>query len=132
MTEGTVNRYVAAVEFDPETFLLEFGGDFVDKELHVLSGLGMIVLELSTKAGAPSQASFPTYPIEWLSADGTVDVDQPIAFQVHRWGPTRLTLIDYNSTDAPHPYRFNVVVTYEGKNYGSDPVIINEPPGWPT
>jgi len=48
---------------------------------------------------------------------------------VQRVGDYHVTLLDFNSATEPLSHRFNVVVAYMGQTYGSDPIIINEPPG---
>lgn len=109
------------------------GEDLINHEIRIKQGISMLVFTLETiPDGSGLEAQFPTYPIEWFvqSSKGTMPVGQPECFQVQFFNEKRCTIVDFNTVlDAEtnkHP--FNVVVAYDGKTYGSDPTIINEPP----
>ena len=126
--------------FDPVEETLTFTGDInlPEHTIKVLPGVNMIVMNLKTRVvtGPESPANalvaeFPTFPVQWINADGK-PIHAPECFQVQWHGAQRFTLVDFNSLwegDTPLHYRFNVLVSYNGKTYGSDPTIINEPPG---
>ncbi len=156
MTEPVLSYHRIDVEFNPEaignpdidifTFTREDGLPLPDKSIKVDPGIGMIIFKLSTKPPADGpppfpQATFQTYPIQWLEAiEGGVNNGAnsgqptltPGMFVVQRIGDNILTLIDYNSNPSDDPFDmhhwFNLVVLYQGQTYGSDPVIVNQPP----
>ncbi|HEV7506290.1 MAG TPA: hypothetical protein VGS07_15400 [Thermoanaerobaculia bacterium] len=114
-----------AVTFDASS--LAISTDIPPSEgLLIPAGITMIVLTLSTINGT-SEAVFQTAPIQWFAADNPfAPADPPALFVIQRHGDKKVTLLDFNS--APDSHRFNIVVAYEGNTYGSDPMIINEPP----
>ena len=131
----TLTNFQLLVEFHPDRIPL--GEDpititspnLIDDQLSVPQGIGMIVFTLVTIGGS-SQASFPTYPIEWFEQNGNqqTPISQPEGFLVQWHNPTHCTIVDFNSAVTSHAHPFNVVAAYEGKTYGSDPTIINDPP----
>lgn len=99
----------------------------------------MIVLNLHTDHTGTSTAKavFQTTPIQWFKTakDGSstgIPAGSPGMFMSQRMGDFTITLIDFNSNQSTAPahqnHHFDLVVAYDGKTYGADPTIINEPP----
>lgn len=138
--DTTTHVYQIDVTFDPVTKLLSWGGamDNTTKVLHVAQGVQLIVFSLQpVNGGIGPQPQFPAYPIEWLGGPGGPMLAPPATFHAQWFNTNRFTLVDYNSTlwegegvtPAGDEHVFNVVVVWEGNTYGSDPTIINDPPG---
>ena len=106
-----------------------------ERTIPIEQGITFLVFHLETAPSeSPLQAHFPTYPIEWFVNEpggGTRTVPQPESFQVQLYNEHRCTIVAYNSAllaeNNEHP--FNVLVFYDGHTYGTDPTIINLPPG---
>lgn len=124
MEIASVYMFNVQVTFDAETRSLSMGGE--DFPLSVPQGIGIISFELTTINGGDTQASFNSNPIQWFASGSPIA--SPGAFLVQWFRPRHFSVIDFNSTIEEQPHPFNVVVSYEGKTYGSDPVIVNEPP----
>ncbi len=97
----------------------------------------MIVFSLGTQEGSEHEAFFQTYPIQWFKTDSegnktNTPLPIPGSFSFERTSDKLLKLFDFNANlsksliDTNH--WFNLVVTYDGKTYGSDPSIVNQPP----
>ena len=122
---------------DPAIPILSFSGSGIklpEKEIVVKPGIGMIVFDLADADGSHN-ARFQTSPIQWLAPPppgmpANIPVTTPDMFMIQRIGDWNLTVLDFNSAPPPDSitHFFNLVVVYEGKTYGSDPKIINEPP----
>ena len=112
----------------PEPVVELSGNDLVNGEIRIQQGMAMIVFVLESPQ---TGVQFPTYPIEWLETDGVQDTAQPGSFLVQRLGADRCLVVDFNAAPGPDVVRhkFNVLVTFSGSTYGSDPTIINDPPG---
>lgn len=136
-----VQTITITVTFDPSKIATEDGPISLDgpftivqppfpqprqKLLSIAQGMSLIVFRLAPIAG-DIQPQFPTYPIEWFGGDGN-PISQPECFDVHWYNPNQCTVIDTNSALVSNPHNFNVVVAYNGRTYGSDPTIVNEPP----
>jgi hypothetical protein len=102
----------------------------------VLSGIGMIVFNLKTTPGF-REASFQTSAVQWFETGPNGEMrDNPVPapgmFWVERSTDQVVRLIDFNSNHSNEvsekTHWFNLVVAYEGKTYGADPSIVNEPP----
>lgn len=99
-------------------------------------GIALIVLNLlTTNQGDGPEAQFPTYPIEWFTPPQVgatflfnTPIAQPDCFQVHWYNPRQCTIVDTNTALATNQHPFNVVVAYKNQTYGTDPVIVNQPP----
>lgn len=128
MQSYPVTVYQIHVTFDVESKQLTFTGDIRDKKINVPQGIHLIHFTLSTisKDREPA-AAFSSYPIQWLGDDGGPIV-QPQCFMGQWCAPHECHLVDFNTAGSYVEHKFNVVVVYEGKTYGSDPTIINEPP----
>jgi|GEM_PF-3208608 len=101
------------------------------KQLLIPQGISLIVFEVVTEPpGSIPEAQFPTYPIEWFTPTEPFNtpIAQPECFQVHWYNPRQCTVVDTNTALFGNQHPFNVVVAYENKTYGSDPVIVNQPP----
>ena len=157
MAELLLNYFSIDVEFLPENIgtsdsLFEFTMDgevLPDKRIIVFPGITMLIFTLRTRppivGPAPPPAVFQTSPIQWFETvregpeaglNSNAPTQTPGMFLVQRLGDTVLTLVDFNSnpfdTDFDKNHWFNLVVTFsDGKTYGSDPVIVNEPPDPP-
>lgn len=98
----------------------------------VEQGITMLVFQAVTlHQGEGPEAQFPTYPIEWFmpnSEGNNTPIAQPECFDVHWYNPRQCTVVDNNTALVQNSHPFNVVIAYNNKTYGSDPVIINEPP----
>lgn len=101
-------------------------------------GLTMIVFTLDTSGDGDAEALFQTTPVQWFETaeDGDATTNPallPGMFMFQRLGDQLVTLLDFNSNPSGGSkdmnHHFNVVVTYDGETYGSDPTIINLPPG---
>jgi hypothetical protein len=143
-----LSRKVIEVTFHPENIgtessIFTFSGDIElpAKTIKIPQGIGMIIFNLltapTTANPAPPPALFQTAPVEWFETtpEGiatNVPKLAPHMFVFQRIGDTTLTLLDFNSnqidTDFDKNHPFNLVITYDGQTYGSDPVIVNEPP----
>jgi hypothetical protein len=141
MSDGLVQMFNILVEFDvamvgtgQQPIKLSSGSFTGDKALEVGQGIGIIVLQLVTlNQGNGPAAQFPTYPIEWFTATGGSPVNTPIAqpenFDVHWLNAGQCTIIDINSALVQNGHPFNVVVAYNNQTFGTDPSIVNMPPG---
>lgn len=128
MQSYPVSVYQIDVTFDAETKQLSFMGDIEDRKIRVPQGIHLIHFMLRTTSFGPElKATFPSYPIQWLGDDGGPIV-QPQCFMGQWCAPHECHLVDFNTARSYVEHKFNVVVIYEGKTYGSDPTIINEPP----
>ena len=127
----------AAALTDPEQQLFTFGGDASGEgaPLSVFSGLGLVVFQLQTENGDGSAAAFLSSPIQWFdqSAPGgpLTPIVQPAAILVQWFDANHFTVVDFNSAQVSNTHPYNVVVSYGGQIYGSEPSIINEPPMQP-
>lgn len=132
MIESSVKLFRIGITFNPnairtggELFIFS-GEDIVDKTITVPSGLSLISFTLSTISSF-EPATFPTYPLQWFDGDGN-PISAPSWFTYHWVTPSHFTLLDFNSAIQEIPHPFNIVVAYQGLTYGSDPIIVNEPP----
>ena len=84
----------------------------------------------SLSAPTSPGAAFLTYPMQWFTGPvSSLEPDNPPPdFQVHSYNPTYFAVWDFNSTPAPTPHTFYIIVFYENELYWGDPTIINEPP----
>ncbi|HSF43744.1 MAG TPA: hypothetical protein VLT87_28380 [Thermoanaerobaculia bacterium] len=108
---------------------IQLSGDISDGEIRMPQGINIIIFILEDLLG---EAEFPTYPIEWLKKNDVKDTDQPRSFLVERMDARHCMIVDFNchpGPDQPMSYKFNILATIGGKTYGTDPTIINEPPG---
>lgn len=102
--------------------------------LSVSAGVGMVVFMLETANGNGNLATFLSSPIQWFDqgADGQLtSIPQPAAFLVQWFDTSHFTVLDFNSAQVQNQHPYNLVVSYGGQIYGSEPVIINEPAGGP-
>lgn len=76
---------------------------------------------------ADDAASFPSSPIEWKSADGTFA--QPPDSILHWQSPRQFGMVIFNALGFKDTFHFDVVVSYRGELYTTDPTIICDPPG---
>jgi hypothetical protein len=148
--EVPLNLLVIEANFLPDNIgtgesLFEFSGDITpEKLIKVPSGLAMIVFRLTTEPPIIQpilpEALFQTSPMQWLATapDGSLGGSPkltPDMFVFQRIGDKVVTLLDFNSNlideEVEKNHWFNLVVTYGGTTYGSDPVIVNEPPDPP-
>lgn len=129
---SSVFIYQIDVSFDTTTLEVSLGDDMpADGKLHLPQGISMIVFNmLPTNGGSGLQARIPVYPIQWLDAAG-IPVAAPPYAQAQWYNHRRFTLVMFNSAliDEDNEHRFNFSVVYDGKTYGNDPIIINDPPG---
>ncbi|HTQ80438.1 MAG TPA: hypothetical protein VMM92_10615 [Thermoanaerobaculia bacterium] len=139
-----LNLFRIEATFHPENIgvsgapLLTYSGDITpDREVSVPAGIALIVFNLNTSPSSPIKALFQTSPVQWFETqlDGTnsrVPTLLPDMFMFQRIGDTTVTLLDFNSnqlnSDFDKNHWFNLVLSYDGATYGSDPMIINEPP----
>jgi hypothetical protein len=116
--------------------LFTFSGDIEGTTIRVPRGLAMIVFHLETDPPT-IPALFQTSPVQWFGTDLNGNstgrpVETPGMFVVQRADENSVTLLDYNVNrrdSAPDMIHwFNLVVAYDGKTYGADPTIVNEPP----
>lgn len=145
--EQTLSLFHIGVEFHPDaignpsgtlfTFTWEDGQPLPNNQIPVPSGIGMIVFNLSTAPGSPTEALFQTSPVQWFATglDGEatpLPIPTPGMFWVERAADQVVRLIDYNSNQSSlvreQTHWFNLVVAYDGNTYGADPSIVNEPP----
>lgn len=126
---AAINMTTVQVSFDPATSSLST--DIPPTGISVPQGISMIVLQLSTSDAGPTspQAVFQTVPIQWFDfANPTLPTRQADTYLVQRVSDFQFTIVVFNSAPVPVSHRFNIVVAYDGKTFGADPVIINEPP----
>ena len=113
-------------------------------KISVPQGIAMIVFTLSTytaptiKHQPLSSAVFQTSPVQWFETakegggNSGEPALEPLMFMSQRIGDQTLTLIDFNSNQSVLEFDknhwFNLVIAYEDRTYGSDPVIVNMPP----
>jgi hypothetical protein len=128
-----INILTITVTFNPNAItnggeLFIFSGDMpADKNLIIPPGLSLISFTLGTIPGFPATATFPTYPLQWFNSTGD-PVPAPDWFTYHWLSERQFTLVDFNSATERMTHPFNIVVAYQGNTYGSDPVIVNQPP----
>jgi hypothetical protein len=130
--ETTVFIYQIDVSFDTTRLEVTLGRNMpADGQLHLPQGISMLVFNmLPTNGGSGLQARIPVYPIQWLDAASNPTEAPPYA-QAQWFNHRRFTLVMFNSSlvDEDNQHRFNFAVVYDGKTYGNDPIIINDPPG---
>lgn len=125
-----VEIHQAEVLFNPLNETLKLNGFGVDHTLTLGQGIHMIVLTLKTELPDEAEgpgAMFPAYPVVWV-ADAGEPIRQPDYLQVQWHDASHFTIVDFNTVSKERRHRFNILVSYGGKTYGSDPTIINEPP----
>ena len=138
MADPILNTVTITVDFDPGKIAasadpITLTGPFLNlgpptpRLLTIPQGITMIVFKLTPLADAALQPQFATPPIAWLDAIGTT-VTQADCFVLHPYNPNHFTVIDFNSAQTTQQHLFNVLVTYDGQTYPSDPSIVNEPP----
>lgn len=133
MFEAPVRIYEVKVYFDAQNHVFAFEGFDGNRTLRVQQGINMIVLGLETtnKADGDPDAEFPIYPVVWFTTDREgyqSTIHQPECFDVQWHNHQQCTLVDTNSSLIEKPHKFNVLVSYKEQTYGTDPVIINQPP----
>ena len=151
MIELPLNLLRIQVTFNPDNIgsldpeenpLFTFSGDIEGTNIPIPSGIAMIVFNLDTAPTtilpAPAPAVFQTSPIQWFeTAEGGSSTNNPTLlpgmFMFQRIGDTTVTLLDFNSNQSEElvntNHWFHIVVVYNTFTYGSDPTIINQPPG---
>src|SRR5690349_428020 len=126
MQSEPVHIYQVTATFHPATesftFLME-GRPLTDRTISVPQGIHIIVFTLETDPFTPPVgAEFTTFPVQWISETGT-PIHAPQCFQIQWHDTQHFAIIDYNCVSAKTPYKFNILVSYEGKIHGSDPTI---------
>jgi hypothetical protein len=139
--EVSMQTMTVAVTFDPGNLTAPEGPITLDgpfftiippppspavRQLRIAQGITLIVFQLLPTLADP-QPQFPTYPIEWFDGDGNT-IPQPECFDVHWYNPHQCTVVDTNSALVSNSHVFNILVAYNKMTYGTDPVIVNEPP----
>ena len=148
MADPKLTLFQVGVEFNPPAitdpllplFIFTLNGERIPPDqtmvIPVDSGIAMIVFNLTTLPGFPN-ASFQTSPIQWFETGLNGErrdnsIPTPGMFWVEKSSEQVVRLIDFNSNHSHEVHEkthwFNIVVAYEGKTYGADPTIINEPP----
>jgi hypothetical protein len=97
-------------------------------QISVHPGICMIVFSLAPVEGSLIQPQFPTYPFVWFNQEGGSSIPQPDCYDVHWYNTNQCTVVDFNSALNTNPHVFNILVSYNNQTYGTDPVIVNEPP----
>lgn len=112
-------------------FAFDYGGDVVHRDgetfIEVPSGLHEVTFSLKSEVGG--RAFFLEQPIAWLDAAGE-PAAAPAPVSLLRVSGTELVLTDDNRNPGPHEVArsFFLVVLVDGVIFGSDPILIEEPP----
>lgn len=127
-----VNLFRINVTFDVVNKELSFSGPDIgeDRMIYVPQGIAMLSFHLVTTGNSsPStDAAFQSVPIQWFEEDGKTPMPQPGAYTVQWFKPNHFSVIIFNSAIDENKHLFNVIVTYDGNTYGSDPTIVTQPP----
>lgn len=109
----------------------DYGGDVVhhDGETYIEVPPGLHEVTFSLKSEVGGKAFFLEQPIAWLDAAGE-PAGAPARVSLLRVSGTELVLTDDNRNPGPQQVArpFFLVVLVDGGIFGSDPILIEEPP----
>jgi hypothetical protein len=129
MNSVMVNMLNIGVTFDPTGESFSFTGDITDKTISIEQGISMVAFTLSTTEGSEFEASFQSSPFQWFESDGRTPMLPPSSYLVQWFRPKYCAITCFNVDAFQNEFTFNIVVVYNGKTHGTDPVIVNLPPG---
>jgi hypothetical protein len=129
MQSVMVNMLSVGVQYNPADNTFTFSGpDIVNREITVEQGISMIGFSLTTAQGSEFDALFQSDPIQWFEEDGVTPMVQPSTYLVQWFRPKYCTITCFNADEFMNIHNFNIVIAYNGQTFGTDPVIVNQPP----